>query len=109
MEGKLSRLLKAAMNKSISCSLPESRKVLEDIARVLQSTLQEIVKLLLELQLDALCGLGEIDIPYFPIDLGDGLASPLVYSLLLTHNVVGILTERSTDIQEYVVNSGSFF
>ena len=46
---------------------------------------------------------------YFPIDLGDGLAAPLVYSLLLTHNVVGILTERSTHIQEYIVNSGSLF
>ena len=52
----------------------------------------------------------DIDIiSYFPIELGDGLAAPLVFSLLLTHNVVGILTEKSIDIQEYIVNSGSLY
>lgn len=76
-ETKLSRLF-GSSNEQINLLLSTGKQeslLLEDIARILQSTLQEIVKLLLELQLDALCGLATSSSLEQTIDLFYGLHS----------------------------------
>ena len=77
MEGKLSRLFESS-NEQINLLLSNGKQeslLIEDIARILQSTLQKIVKLLLELQLDALCRLATSSALQQTVNLFYGLHS----------------------------------
>lgn len=88
-ESKLLRLFESS-NEQINLLLSTGKQEsfpLEDIARILQSTLQEIVKLLLELQLDALCHLGTSSLLQQTIDLFYGLHSKFFLGINTQQNM----------------------
>lgn len=92
MEGSESKLLRLfeSSNEQINLLLATGKQeslLLEDIARILQSTLQEIVKLLLELQLDALSHLGTSSALQQTIDLFYGLHSKFFLGIHTQQNM----------------------